>query len=148
MSSHTIRVAQSVGRGVLVLGLLILNSRGSAEAQTLDKALSDYVAVSWSETDGLPSNRIYAITQDLDGYLWLATDNGPVRFDGVRFVGASTLWESPPLGRRVLALCTARDGSLWFGFSGSGGIARVHHNRVTYYGDDDGVTGYVNTLIE
>src|SRR5713101_1777854 len=86
-----------------VVGLVVLSLEGSARAQTLGKALTDYVAMSWSETDGLPSNRIYAITQDLDGYLWLATESGPVRFDGVRFVGASTLWKSPVLKRRVFA---------------------------------------------
>ncbi|GEM_PF-6302250 len=35
--------------------------------------------------DGLPSNRIYKVLQDSTGFIWIATDNGLVRFDGVRF---------------------------------------------------------------
>ncbi len=39
----------------------------------------------WTTEHGLPQNGINAITQTRDGYLWLATNDGLVRFDGVRF---------------------------------------------------------------
>lgn len=39
----------------------------------------------WTTENGLPQNSVLAITQTPDGYLWLATFNGLVRFDGVRF---------------------------------------------------------------
>ena len=48
-----------------------------------------YALSSWTEGDGLPANAIRALTQDGDGYLWLGTRAGLVRFDGVRFV----VWE-------------------------------------------------------
>src|SRR5678810_393305 len=40
---------------------------------------------SWTTNDGLPQNNINGITQTRDGYLWLTTFNGLVRYDGVRF---------------------------------------------------------------
>ena len=39
----------------------------------------------WTVADGLPINTITALVQTRDGYLWLGTNDGVVRFDGVRF---------------------------------------------------------------
>lgn len=41
---------------------------------------------SWTTENGLPQNSILDILQTHDGYLWLATEGGPVRFDGARKV--------------------------------------------------------------
>ncbi|HTI70919.1 MAG TPA: two-component regulator propeller domain-containing protein [Candidatus Limnocylindria bacterium] len=46
----------------------------------------DYVLQNWTVEDGLPQNSITKIVQAPDGYLWFASYNGLVRFDGVRFV--------------------------------------------------------------
>src|SRR5262245_10957468 len=40
---------------------------------------------SWRTDDGLPSDMVSDVTQDKDGYLWVATNAGVARFDGVRF---------------------------------------------------------------
>ena len=45
-----------------------------------------YVSRIWRTQDGLPENRIRAIAQTPDGYLWVGTSSGLARFDGVRFV--------------------------------------------------------------
>ena len=49
---------------------------------------------SWSNSftteNGLPSNHIYEITEDDNGFLWIGTDNGVSRFDGKRFVNYTT----------------------------------------------------------
>ncbi|HEX4581541.1 MAG TPA: two-component regulator propeller domain-containing protein, partial [Acidobacteriaceae bacterium] len=39
----------------------------------------------WQTDNGLPQNTVHAIRQTQDGYLWLATDGGLVRFDGIDF---------------------------------------------------------------
>ncbi|MCZ6780302.1 MAG: hypothetical protein O7C73_01510, partial [Nitrospirae bacterium] len=46
---------------------------------------SSYIQQVWTVKDGLPVNSINAIVQTRDGYIWLATYDGLVRFDGVRF---------------------------------------------------------------
>ena len=56
------------------------------QASAVQVQLSDYALVSWREIGSLDAPVIYAITQDHDGYLWLGTNGGLIRFDGVTFV--------------------------------------------------------------
>ena len=49
------------------------------------KGLAQYRFDKWSTDEGLPQNTVSAILQTRDGYLWLATAGGLVRFDGLRF---------------------------------------------------------------
>jgi ligand-binding sensor domain-containing protein/signal transduction histidine kinase len=60
----------------------------SAAAFALDpqKDLSQYGHRSWQTDSGLPQNTVHAIAQTRDGYIWLATEGGLVRFDGAQFV--------------------------------------------------------------
>ena len=46
---------------------------------------SPYLLDSWTTANGLPQNSVNDIVQTRDGYIWLATFGGLVRFDGVRF---------------------------------------------------------------
>ncbi|MGD0129131.1 MAG: hypothetical protein ABSF46_27720, partial [Terriglobia bacterium] len=56
-------------------------------AKCLDptKAITQYVHDSWDTDRGLPQMTITSITRTTEGYLWLATEEGLVRFDGVSF---------------------------------------------------------------
>ena len=58
----------------------------SPQAFALDprRALTQYQSRSWGPENGLPCNNVLAVTQSSDGYLWLGTEEGLVRFDGVR----------------------------------------------------------------
>src|SRR5437016_2465748 len=47
--------------------------------------LTQYVHRIWQTQPGLPQTAIFAVSQTRDGYLWLGTESGVVRFDGVRF---------------------------------------------------------------
>jgi ligand-binding sensor domain-containing protein len=49
------------------------------------KARAQFVIDSWTTENGLPQNSVLSIQQTPDGYLWLTTFDGLVRFDGVRF---------------------------------------------------------------
>src|SRR5262245_50668922 len=89
--------------------------------------------------DGLPSNVITAIAQDRNGYLWLGTSAGLVRFDGTKFL----LWGTDTNPRLpmdfVSALLVARDGSLWVGFrGGSGVVSRIVEGQPHNYSSGDG----------
>ena len=107
--------------------------RTGADAQY--PLLSGYLMTSWAVTDGVPIGPVYSIVQDHEGYLWLGTTGGIVRFDGVRF----TRWEaihSAPLPRAdVRALSFSRDGTLWAGFDRIDGgvtIAALRNGKVAF----------------
>jgi len=70
---------------------------------------------SWDTEDGLPEAAINALARTPDGYLWLGTSAGLVRFDGVRFVTLTTSL-APELGDdRISSLLTETNGGLWIG---------------------------------
>lgn len=82
-----------------------------------------YRFVSWTIDDGLPQHSVNAIVQTRDGYLWMATIDGLVRYDGVRF----TVFErsnTPALrSNRFVCLYEDSDGALWAG-TDSNGVVR------------------------
>ena len=72
-----------------------------------------YLMQYWTSDDGLPDSSVSAVVQTPDGYLWIGTYNGLVRFDGVRF----TVFDpdnTPELkNARVMSLFTDARGTLW-----------------------------------
>src|SRR5688572_11940930 len=50
-----------------------------------DRRLTQLIHKSWQTDQGLPQNAVVCLAQDRDGFLWLGTENGLVRFDGVKF---------------------------------------------------------------
>lgn len=64
---------------------------------------------------GLPQNSVNAVLQTRDGYLWLATNDGLARFDGVRFT-IFNQGNTKGLGsNRIMSLYEDRQGRLWIG---------------------------------
>jgi ligand-binding sensor domain-containing protein/two-component sensor histidine kinase len=89
------------------------------------------------------------MTQDLDGYLWLGTSAGLVRFDGFQFVAWGSRAEPNLPGRSVPALAGSSDGSLWVGFGNAGGVSRILNGRIVSYDARDGLPkGPVAALLE
>jgi ligand-binding sensor domain-containing protein len=84
----------------------------SAYAIDPNRAMSQYVRDRWGAEQGFPRGPVYAIAQTADGYLWIGTEAGLVRFDGLNFrlirdeSAAFTI-------RRVLGLSADNDGCLW-----------------------------------
>ena len=79
------------------------------------KAITQYVQSAWNSEDGLPQNSVHAIAQTSDGFLWMGTEEGLARFDGVAFT-VFTSHGSPGLASDYIqALAAAGDGSLWIG---------------------------------
>ena len=77
--------------------------------------ISQYAHKAWTVREGFFRGAIYAIAQTPDGYLWIGTEFGLERFDGVR----SVEWLPPNHerlpGAAVRSLLAARDGRLWIG---------------------------------
>ena len=148
MSRHGTRLA------LLVL-LASSHAAHAAPAKTippsLHEPLGDYTIATWGERDGVPPGRIRTIRQDSDGYLWLATDAGLIRFDGARFdEWHGTAGSRLPSGAAT-SLLIARDRSIWvgIGISGPSAVARIRNGAFTLYGHAEGLSGrYVLSLTE
>ena len=98
----------------------------------------------WDANRGFPAFSISAITQTPDGYLWLGTDEGLVRFDGVRFTLFNTSNTPGIKHNNISALCVQRDSTLWIATNG-GGLSKLRHHQFTAYTAGDGLPE--NTLL-
>ena len=104
-------------RAIIGLGILLLLGCPCASALGPSLVIDQYAHTAWTVRQGFSKGTIVAITQTQDGYLWLGTEFGLLRFDGVRAVP----WQ-PPNGRHlpssyIRSLLAARDGTLWIGTS-------------------------------
>lgn len=91
-----------------------------ASAQSPSKSLSHYLRTEWGSEGGFPASSINVIAQTPDGYLWIGTENGLVRFDGREFHLFSEATSSGgPIGP-VLGLISDSEGNLWVRLQGAG----------------------------
>jgi signal transduction histidine kinase/ligand-binding sensor domain-containing protein len=79
------------------------------------RSLSQYGHTMWTVQDGALPGSPTDMAQTTDGYIWVGTRGGLVRFDGVRFVPFAPPKGEELLTSRILSLRAARDGSLWIG---------------------------------
>ena len=91
--------------------------------------VSQYGHIAWTVADGFTKGAIHSIAQTPDGYLWLGTEFGLLRFDGVR----TTPWPSERVlpSNQIRTLLTGRDGTLWIGTSK--GLASWKDGKLTGY---------------
>src|ERR1700687_554761 len=123
-------------RRVLVLGTVFASllpvELPRALALDPDRRISQYGHTVWRIQDGAISPPT-AIAQTIDGFIWVTTAQGLMRFDGVRFVP----WQ-PPQGQNLpgthfSTLFGARDGSLWIGTTR--GLSRWKDGQLRTYTD-------------
>ncbi|HEY9101752.1 sensor histidine kinase [Chitinimonas sp.] len=93
--------------------------------------LEDFHHDTWSTKEGAPGG-ILGMAQTQDGWLWLATDHGLFRFDGVRFEPFQPYPGEQLLGRRIGTLYASPDGDLWIGYI-SGGVSQLHQGRLSHH---------------
>ena len=99
-------------------------SAASAAAQPVSgtRAFGRYQQVNWQERDGLPQNTVLAVTTTRDGYVWVGTYEGAVRFDGVRFTLFNPSTTTGIGNSFVTSLLERRDGDLWLATYGGASL--------------------------
>ena len=121
--------------GFILTGLLLVYSPG-AYALNPELDVSQYAHTVWRVRDAFTPGAILAIAQTPDGYLWLGTEFGLYRFDGVRAIP----WHSPSgaelLSGLIYCLLVARDGTLWIGTQD--GAASWKDGKLRRYPELDG----------
>jgi ligand-binding sensor domain-containing protein/signal transduction histidine kinase len=96
---------------IKIVALIALSWSLLACAQTNTTELNQYKRAEWGLEQGLSPGRIQALAQTRDGYLWIGTAEGLLRFDGIRFVPILTDQKQPL--RHILGLTVDKDGILW-----------------------------------
>jgi signal transduction histidine kinase/ligand-binding sensor domain-containing protein len=115
---------------------LLLYCAVAAAALEPSISLANYSRQAWTIENGLPQNTVQALAQTQDGFLWLGTEAGLVRFDGVEF--ETNAVPSLP-GNDIRALFAARDGALWIGTNQ--GLVRWKDGRGRVFTAQDGLPG-------
>ncbi len=98
--------------------------------------VSHYTLRVWRVDDGLPQSTVQAIVQGPRGYLWLGTQEGLARFDGVRFTNFHRRSTPALPSNNVTALAVGRDEALWIGMRGGGLVRRTPGGTVDRAGAD------------
>ena len=123
-----------------LITLLIFLPLWTCTVMALDpqKKITQYNHDVWQIENGLPQNSVRAITQSADGYLWFATEEGLVRFDGIRFTVFDKKNTKEIPQNKINTVLISRDGSLWIG--GNGGLTRFKDGHFTLYTTREGLS--------
>jgi ligand-binding sensor domain-containing protein/signal transduction histidine kinase len=119
--------------GYAVAGFALLFAVAPGFALDPHQSLRHYGYQSWQTDNGLPQNTVHAVLQTRDGYIWLATEAGLVRFDSIRFT-IFTHKDTPQLGSDlVYSLLEDRSGALWIGTAS--GVTRYRNGSFQSFAD-------------
>ena len=127
----------------LVLALSLLCALPSARALDPSTPLSQAGHRTWHVEDAPFSGTPLVMTRTTDGYLWIATTAGLLRFDGVRFTPWEQATGQPAIAAGIITLRGASDGTLWIGTAGS--LLHWDGKTLTNYRDH---TGYIFSIME
>jgi ligand-binding sensor domain-containing protein len=131
------------------LTILALCTAAAAEAPRDDPSIKLpgwHTFGSWRQAQGLAQETLYVIVQSRDGYLWIGTKGGLVRFDGVSFTTFDDRDGRKLRDSEVWSIAEAQDGSLWAGTYG-GGVSRYKDGTFTVYTKQQGLVGdYVSIV--
>lgn len=118
-------------------GLLLLAAASSGWALDPHRPLQQYGRRIWQTGNGLPQDTVHAILQTRDGYLWVGTEGGLVRFDGIDFVTFDVENTRQLKSDTVYDLFQDRSGALWI--ATAGGLAAYRDGRFQAYSTTDGL---------
>ena len=140
-----------INRAAAISCALLLGPAAASRAQTpasgLDPRMpiSQYVHDVWTIDQGLPQNSVFAIAQGRDGYLWMGTETGLVRFDGVTFTTYNSANTTGLTDNYVSAIVVDREDRVWAG-TWLGGVMRLGAGKSVSVAGTSG--SFVNSLYE
>lgn len=134
-----------IPRTVLFAWLALCFLSVSAPAAALSG--SPFIVNSWSVEDGLPDSEAIAVLQTRDGYLWIGTQHGLVRFDGNQFTVFDQM-NTPGLPSDLIVfLYEDRQTNLWIGTQSSG-LAMIHDGHIQSFARETAGAGTVLAVQE
>ncbi len=136
-TSHRKKVTFCILCSLLLLGFVC------RQALALDPSrdLSQFNRQVWVTENGLPQNTVHSIVQTQNGYVWIATEEGLARFDGVRFT-VFDKQNTPELkSNDIRVLVADRRGGLWIGTAE--GLVRLTDAKFTVFTTQDGLPSNV-----
>jgi signal transduction histidine kinase/ligand-binding sensor domain-containing protein len=143
-ANFAIRAEKSnIPRSLSLPFILLFFALSSSWGIDPNKLISQYAHTAWRTQDGAFNGSPIVITQTRDGYLWIGTNIGLLRFDGVRFAS----WDPPPgsrlLDSRIFSLLGTHDGGLWIGTGYS--ISRWKDGELVNYPE---LSGRIESIVE
>ena len=139
-------LAVVIGSLSLAVGAAVAQKTQS-RSETRGPSPEPFVHESWTVEDGLPVNSINALLQSRDGYLWIGTFDGLVRFDGVRFTVFNSANSEGLPSNRIIEVREVRDGSLWLRTE-QFQLVRFRAGVFTHVGADRGLAQGATALYE
>ncbi len=109
----------------------------SAQAEVSTTPLTGFTHSAWTAKQGAPGV-VWSFAQTTDGTLWIASDSGLFRFDGVRFVRVDGRRGLEAVSGGFTSLYGARQGGLWMGLR-FGGVAFYKEGQISHYPPGNGV---------
>jgi ligand-binding sensor domain-containing protein/signal transduction histidine kinase len=117
--------------------LLLLSGSWTTFALDSQRELSQFSHEAWLTENGLPQNTVHSIAQTKDGYVWIGTEEGVARFDGVRFT-VFDKQNTPQLkSNYIRSLLADRQGALWIGTAE--GLVRMMNSTFTLFTTNEGL---------
>jgi ligand-binding sensor domain-containing protein/signal transduction histidine kinase len=143
-------IRHAVSRSRKWLGCLCLLALAeNAVALDPSRSVYQFTCRSWTRQNGLPANGVNAVIQSRDGYLWLGTTMGLVRFDGSEFKLFDMTGVTNAPSALVASLANSPRGGIWFGL-GHGAFGIYEHDHISFRGKEEwgGFNLNVHTVLE
>ena len=119
-------------------GFLVVAAMSLAFGLDPTRTLTQYAHRVWQAQQGLPQGTLYSILQTHDGYIWLGSQTGLIRFDGVRFETLENIRPAAPGNVWVRGALEDSNHALWMA-TAEAGIFRMDRDSIVQYSKAEGL---------